>query len=129
MHVPFVWHTGKSKTGKSYLMNSFMNPDADHPLSKPTDWVHGFGFTPTQKIRKAIWIWVQPHPKDSRQSLVVLQTEGLFDVKKGDGNQDMKLFSLAVLLSSCLLYNAKERLDDIITKQLKYLFILLPMLL
>ena len=109
---PFIFiHTGKYRTGKSYLMNRFLDTNA------------GFALGPTvQAFTKGIWIWIRPHPKDPSQTLVLLDTEGLHDAEKGDETHDMKLFSLALLLSSCLVYNATGTLDDIIIRQLQYPF-------
>ena len=41
-------------------------------------------------------------------------------MEKGDETHDMKLFSLALLLSNCLVYNAVGTLDDVIIQQLQY---------
>ena len=93
-------------------MNRFMNTNAGFALGATV-----------QAQTKGIWIWIRPHPKDSNQSLVLLDTEGLQDVDKDDETHDMKLFSLAVLLSSCLIYNVTGKLDNIIVNQLEYPFI------
>ena len=90
-------------------MNRFFNTNA------------GFNLGPTiQSTTKGIWIWARPHPQDAKRTLVLLDTEGLHDVEKGDETHDMKLFSLALLLSNCLVYNAVGTLDDVIIQQLQY---------
>ena len=90
-------------------MNRFMNTGAGFAL----------GHTPQAKT-KGIWIWIRPHPMHSRQSLVLLDTEGLYDPKKHDKTHDLNLVSLAVLLSSCFIYNVTGILDDIIVNELEY---------
>ena len=100
---------GKYRTGKSYIMNRLFNTNAGFNLG-----------TTVQSTTKGIWIWVRPHPLHSNQSLILLDTEGLHDVEKNDETHDMKLFSLALLLSNCLVYNAQGTLDDILIQQLQY---------
>ena len=73
-----------------------------------------------QSETKGIWICARPHPLDPSRPLVLLDTEGLGDVEKGDETHDMKLFTLSLLLSNCLVFNAMGALDDVIIQQLQY---------
>ena len=51
---------------------------------------------------------------------MLLDTEGLYDVKKGDANHDTQLFTLALLLSSLFIFNAMGTLDSTIVNELQY---------
>ncbi|XP_068102718.1 guanylate-binding protein 3-like isoform X2 [Hyperolius riggenbachi] len=64
-------------------------------------------------------MWCVPHPIKLDQTLVLLDTEGLGDVEKGDNKNDIWLFSLAVLLSSALVYNSKGTIDQDALDKLK----------
>ncbi len=46
---------------------------------------------------------------DPSKGLLLLDTEGLNDPKKGSRAHDAQLFTLAVLLSSVLVYNSKGK--------------------
>jgi hypothetical protein len=56
-------------------------------------------------------MWVGDHPDDPGKGLVLLDTEGLNDVRKGDRSHDAKIFTLAILLSSIFVYNSKGAID------------------
>ena len=86
---------GNYRTGKSFLLNRLMKRNDGFPL----------GSTVESKT-KGIWMWVGDHPDDPTKSLVLLDTEGLNDVKKGDRSHDAQIFTLAILLSSILVYNS-----------------------
>ena len=57
---------------------------------------------------------------DPNRALVLLDTEGLDDPKKGSKTHDMNLFTLAVLLSSLLVYNTVGTIDDSSIDRLEY---------
>ncbi|RXN09848.1 guanylate-binding 1-like protein [Labeo rohita] len=93
--VVVVAVVGLYRTGKSYLMNRL--------AGKQT----GFALGSTIESRtKGIWMWCVPHPTKAGTTLVLLDTEGLGDVDKGDPKHDTNIFCLAVLLSSTLVYNS-----------------------
>lgn len=105
--------SGKYRTGKSYLMNRLFNSN------------RGFHVGPTiEAATKGIWVWARQHPKDESKCLILMDIEGLHDPKKGDSSHDMKLFSLAVLLSSCLVYNIVGALDSAFLQEFQYPFLL-----
>ncbi|CAB1347158.1 unnamed protein product, partial [Coregonus sp. 'balchen'] len=73
----------------------------------------GFALGATiQSKTKGIWMWCVPHPEKRDHTLVLLDTEGLGDVEKGDEKNDNWIFSLAVLLSSTLVYNSMGTIDN-----------------
>ncbi|XP_052783276.1 guanylate-binding protein 1-like [Mya arenaria] len=92
---------GLYRTGKSFLMNCL------------ADQNRGFALGDTIESKtKGIWVWCRVHPEQKNTVLVLLDTEGLGDVAKGDPTHDNKLFTLATLLSSTLVYNMKGVFDQ-----------------
>ncbi|XP_067248818.1 guanylate-binding protein 4-like isoform X3 [Chanodichthys erythropterus] len=65
-------------------------------------------------------MWCVDHPTKAGTTLVLLDTEGLGDVDKGDPKHDTKIFSLAVLLSSTLVLNSRGTIDNRAIEELQY---------
>ncbi|MGH0192443.1 UNVERIFIED_CONTAM: hypothetical protein FKN15_013636 [Acipenser sinensis] len=65
-------------------------------------------------------MWCVPHPCKPSHTLVLLDTEGLGDVEKGDQKNDNWIFTLAVLLSSTLVYNSMGTITDNSVQNLQY---------
>ncbi|XP_078422601.1 guanylate-binding protein 1-like [Cetorhinus maximus] len=108
--VVVVSVVGFYRTGKSYLMNR---------LAGKTD---GFSLGSTvQSHTKGIWMWCMPHPKKHNHCLVLLDTEGLGDIEKGDQKNDCWIFSLAVLLSSTFVYNSMGTIDQYAVEKLHFI--------
>nr|XP_055059156.1 guanylate-binding protein 1-like isoform X1 [Misgurnus anguillicaudatus] len=108
--VVVVSVVGLYRTGKSYLMNRLAGQQTGFAL----------GNTVESKT-KGIWMWCVPHPSMPGHTLVLLDTEGLGDVKKGDSQNDGWIFCLAVLLSSTLVYNSRGTIDNVAVEQLHYI--------
>ncbi|XP_072830123.1 guanylate-binding protein 7-like isoform X1 [Vicugna pacos] len=107
--VVVVAIAGPYRTGKSYLMNRLAGQN------------HGFSLGSTVRSEtKGIWMWCVPHPSKESHTLVLLDTEGLGDVEKGDSKSDSWTFALAVLLSSCLVYNSMSNINHQALEQLHY---------
>ncbi|KAK1339818.1 hypothetical protein QTO34_018375 [Cnephaeus nilssonii] len=107
--VVVVAITGLYRTGKSYLMNRLAGQN------------HGFCLGSTVRSEtKGIWMWCVPHPSKPNHTLVLLDTEGLGDVEKGDSRNDSWIFALAVLLSSMLIYNSMSSINHQALEQLHY---------
>uniref|UniRef100_A0A8D1N4W1 Guanylate binding protein 1, interferon-inducible n=1 Tax=Sus scrofa TaxID=9823 RepID=A0A8D1N4W1_PIG len=100
---------GLYRTGKSYLMNKLAGKNKGFSLGSTV-----------QSHTKGIWMWCVPHPKKREHTLVLLDTEGLGDVEKGDNQNDSWLFALAVLLSSTLIYNSVGTISQQAMDQLHY---------
>ncbi|XP_067247285.1 guanylate-binding protein 4-like isoform X2 [Chanodichthys erythropterus] len=107
--VVVVAVVGLYRTGKSYLMNRLAGQQTGFAL----------GSTIESKT-KGIWMWCVDHPTKAGTTLVLLDTEGLGDVDKGDSKHDTKIFSLAVLLSSTLVLNSRGTIDNKAIEELQY---------
>ncbi|XP_073693970.1 guanylate-binding protein 4-like [Garra rufa] len=107
--VVVVAVVGLYRTGKSYLMNRLAGKQTGFAL----------GSTVESKT-KGIWMWCVPHPTKAGTTLVLLDTEGLGDVDKGDPKHDTHIFCLAVLLSSTLVYNSRGTIDNKAVMDLQY---------
>ncbi|RXN34795.1 guanylate-binding 1-like protein [Labeo rohita] len=107
--VVVVSVVGLYRTGKSYLMNRLAGQQSGFAL----------GNTIESKT-KGIWMWCVPHPYKEGHTLVLLDTEGLGDVDKGDSKNDSWIFCLAVLLSSTLVYNSRGTIDNNAVENLHY---------
>ncbi|XP_058050989.1 guanylate-binding protein 1-like [Ahaetulla prasina] len=99
--VVVVSIVGLYRTGKSYLMNKLAGKTTGFPLGSTV-----------QAKTKGIWMWCIPYPDRPNQTLVLLDTEGLGDVEKGNSQNDAWIFALAVLLSSTLVYNSVGTIDQ-----------------
>ncbi|XP_036204358.1 guanylate-binding protein 6-like [Myotis myotis] len=107
--VVVVAITGVYRTGKSYLINRLARKN------------HGFRLGSTVRSEtKGIWMWCIPHPFNPNHTLVLLDTEGLGDVEKGDSKNDSWIFALAVLLSSMFVYNSMNTINHQALEQLHY---------
>ncbi|XP_062843558.1 guanylate-binding protein 1-like [Trichomycterus rosablanca] len=107
--VVVVSIVGLYRTGKSYLMNRLAGKERGFAL----------GSTIESKT-KGIWMWCVPHPANPNHTLVLLDTEGLGDIDKGDSKNDAWIFCLAVLLSSTLVYNSRGTIDNQALENLHY---------
>ncbi|KAL2086071.1 hypothetical protein ACEWY4_017130 [Coilia grayii] len=107
--VVVVAVVGLYRTGKSYLMNRLAGQTSGFAL----------GSTIESKT-KGIWMWCVPHPSKPGHTLVLLDTEGLGDVDKGDSKNDAWIFCLGVLLSSTLVYNSRGTIDNQAVEKLHY---------
>nr|XP_056703675.1 guanylate-binding protein 1-like [Euleptes europaea] len=107
--VVVVAIVGLCRTGKSYLMNKLAGKNKGFPLGSTV-----------QAQTKGIWMWCVPYPGRPDKTLVLLDTEGLGDVNKGDPQNDSWIFALAVLLSSTLVYNSMGIIDQRSMDELYY---------
>ncbi|XP_021238693.1 guanylate-binding protein 2-like [Numida meleagris] len=111
--VVVVAITGLYRSGKSYLLNRLAGRRTGFSLGSNV-----------QGHTKGIWMWCLPHPRQPGHTLVLLDTEGLGDMEKGDTKNDAWIFVLAVLLSSTLIYNSRGTIDQQALENLHYVLTL-----
>nr|XP_048309652.1 uncharacterized protein LOC125412829 [Myodes glareolus] len=107
--VVVVGIVGMYRTGKSYLMNCLAGQNNGFPLGSTV-----------QSQTKGIWMWCVPHPTKANHTFILLDTEGLGDVEKGDPTNDAWIFALAVLLSSTFVYNSMSTINNDALEKLHY---------
>jgi hypothetical protein len=96
---------GMYRTGKSYLLNRVL-------LNRQ----RGFGVGPTiNPCTKGIWLWGTPLCGTSQNgeaiNIIIVDSEGLGGIDE-DNNHDMRIFSLAMLMSSFFVYNSMGQIDE-----------------
>ena len=96
---------GLYRTGKSYLLNRII-------LNQQS----GFGVGPTiNACTKGLWIWKKPISGMTADgnpiNILVIDSEGLGALDE-DSNHDIKIFSMALLLSSFFIYNSVGSIDE-----------------
>uniref|UniRef100_A0A8C0XLJ2 GB1/RHD3-type G domain-containing protein n=1 Tax=Castor canadensis TaxID=51338 RepID=A0A8C0XLJ2_CASCN len=101
---------GLCRTGKSYIMDRLAGQNSGFPLGSTV-----------RSQTKGIWMWCLPHPTKPNHTLVLLDTEGLGDVEKGEAKNDLWIFSLAVLLSSTFVYNSMGTINHQLVTELTQL--------
>lgn len=94
---------GKYRTGKSFLLNRLANA--------PSGAGFGVGNT-VQACTKGLWVYKKWFPtSDPRKDILFVDTEGI-DALDADDTHDVRIFTLALLLSSVFLYNSVGALDE-----------------
>jgi hypothetical protein len=93
---------GKYRTGKSYLMNRLCGATRRDDVFKVGETV--------QACTKGIWMLKRVFAGESCQ-YIVLDTEGI-DALDADSTHDVKIFTLALLLSSLFIYNSVGAIDE-----------------
>ncbi len=96
---------GMYRTGKSYLLNRML-----------LDRSSGFGVGPTiNPCTKGLWVWGKPiigkTVDGSPINVLIVDSEGIGALDE-DSNHDMRIFSLAILLSSYFIYNSQGSIDE-----------------
>ena len=102
--IAIVAVVGLYRTGKSYLVNRIVGHQ------------HGFKVGPTiNACTKGIWMWSEPIPfensRGEKLQLLVLDTEGIGGTD-ASSDYDTRIFSLAVLLCSTLVYNSLGTISE-----------------
>ncbi|XP_065311128.1 uncharacterized protein [Dermacentor albipictus] len=102
--VATIGVVGKFHSGKSFLMNQLMGK------------TKGFGIGPSVRPETmGIWMWGEPLkvqlPSGQQLSLIFLDTEG-FAATNVSENYDAKIFAIATLISSHLIYNSVKIIDQ-----------------
>ncbi|XBH73675.1 hypothetical protein VPH35_100746 [Triticum aestivum] len=96
---------GPYRSGKSFLLNQLLSLSCDK----------GFGVGHMRETKtKGIWIWGTPVEVDvdgSKVSVLYLDTEGFESIGKSNVYDD-RIFALAAVLSSLLVYNLPETIRE-----------------
>jgi hypothetical protein len=92
---------GPYRTGKSFLLNSIISGEERFPVSSTTS-----------SCTKGLWVWGKPLLSVDEQgkitNVLVIDTEGFGCI---DEVYDKRIIILALLLSSCFIYNSKGNID------------------
>ncbi|XP_060561117.1 guanylate-binding protein 1-like [Ruditapes philippinarum] len=107
--VNIITIAGPYRTGKSYLMNRLAGVKRGFPLGNTT-----------AATTKGLWVWCLEHPERKDEVLMLIDTEGIGDVKKGDEGNDNAILCLATLLSGTFAYNCIGVIDHNLLKTLSY---------
>jgi hypothetical protein len=95
---------GKYRTGKSYILNRVL-----------LEQNGGFQVGSTiNACTKGLWVWPKLVPikvGDEIKNSLIIDTEGLGSLEEGE-NTDMKIFLMALLLSSYFIYNSVGSIDE-----------------
>ncbi|KAL6647267.1 hypothetical protein ACP70R_014704 [Stipagrostis hirtigluma subsp. patula] len=96
---------GPYRSGKSFLLNQLLSLSCDK----------GFGVGHMRDTKtKGIWVWGSPAEVDvdgSKVSVLYLDTEGFESVGKSNVYDD-RIFALATVISSVLIYNLPETIRE-----------------
>ncbi|XP_072214280.1 uncharacterized protein [Excalfactoria chinensis] len=106
--VVVVAIVGPLDSGKSFLVKRLAQKCTGSPLGNAV-----------QTQTKGIWMWCLPHPCKPGVTLVLLDTEGLGKDNKGDSRNDAWIYTLALLLSSTLVFNSKETSSHLMLEKLR----------
>ncbi|RLN15455.1 guanylate-binding protein 4-like isoform X1 [Panicum miliaceum] len=103
--IAIVGVIGPYRSGKSFLLNQLLSLSCDK----------GFGVGHMRDTKtKGIWIWGTPVEMDvdgSKVSVLYLDTEGFESIGKSNVYDD-RIFALATVLSSVLIYNLPETVRE-----------------
>lgn len=77
---------------------------------------NGFGVGPTvNPCTKGLWCWGTPikgeTPEGEKLNIIVIDTEGIGALDE-DQTHDTRIFTLAILSSSCFIYNSQGSIDE-----------------
>ena len=112
--LPVLGIVGSFHTGKSFLLNQLVGAPAAAGATR------GFEVGPAVFPQThGIWAWLT-HMPGSTRPLLVLDTEGFFATEAND-LYDSKIFAVATLMSSVLVYNTMKIIDQ---SQIDYLELL-----
>ena len=91
---------GPYRTGKSFLLNRLLGRQDGFEIGSTV-----------QSCTKGLWIWGRPIRVSEDMHAILIDTEGLGSCNR-DQVIDIKIFSLAVLLSSYFIFNCMNAIDE-----------------
>jgi hypothetical protein len=92
---------GPSQSEKTYFSNLIIGEKTAFDNSKPTIGIN---------------MWGQPIAHGENTDLLVLDTEGLYKPSNNNTSYDKQTFTLSCLLSSIMVYNTEESINECINK-------------
>ncbi len=98
--VAIISVAGQYRTGKSFLLNRL--------LGRQNGFELGSTINP---CTKGLWIWNRPVNVTEDVQAVFIDTEGLASFSR-NVHIDMKIFAMALLMSSYFIYNSMNALDE-----------------
>ncbi|VVU94869.1 Guanylate-binding protein, N-terminal domain [seawater metagenome] len=135
MPVSIISIIGAFRTGKSFILNillKFLESYSSNIISTTNSNniidklqtvpgnknCFGSGFVWCNGIESqtmGIWIWNRPiiynHPKDGKIAIVLMDTQGLFDLNTNQ-KKTITLFGMSALISSHVIYNVDKRIQE-----------------
>ncbi|WMV36215.1 hypothetical protein MTR67_029600 [Solanum verrucosum] len=106
---------GPYRSGKSFLLNQLLSLSCNEAIDFWSSALTGFGVGHMRDTKtKGIWVWGTPIELDIngvKTSVFYLDTEGFESVGKSNVYDD-RIFSLATVLSSVLIYNLPEMIRE-----------------
>eukprot|EP01138_Halocafeteria_seosinensis_P006162 gb/GECG01006301.1/.p1 GENE.gb/GECG01006301.1/~~gb/GECG01006301.1/.p1 ORF type:complete len:198 (+),score=25.44 gb/GECG01006301.1/:1-594(+) len=105
--VAVVAVTGKYRTGKSFLLNRLLQQTMDAGTFQVGSTI--------EACTKGIWIWGEPQTittdEGTQMKVIFMDTEGLGSMDTSQ-EHDARVFALATLLCSHLIYNSVGAIDE-----------------
>lgn len=92
---------GKYRTGKSFLLNRLASAGSNVGFSVGDS---------VQACTKGLWVYKKAFEMDGKQ-LIFVDTEGI-DALDANDTHDVRIFTLALLLSSTFIYNSMGPIDE-----------------
>jgi hypothetical protein len=95
---------GPYRTGKSFLLNRLLGKQGPDSI--------GFEIGSTvQSCTRGLWVWGRPIKVSEDLHAILIDTEGLGSCDR-DQQIDVKIFTLAMLLSSYFMFNCMNAIDE-----------------
>lgn len=107
MDVSILVVVGGYRTGKSLLMNKCL-------LHRQGGSKFAVGAT-VNSCTKGIWVYpkvIEVESGNRRRKVVIMDSEGLGSLDAVSASHDSRVFALALLLSSCVVYNSMGPIDE-----------------
>lgn len=135
MPISIISIVGAFRTGKSFILNfilRFLSDNSNKKLDNidVNEWINNVSIIPGNKKNKkngfkwcngtesqtmGIWIWEKPiifnHPTKGNIAIILLDTQGLFDLNTNQ-KKTIMLFGISALISSHIIFNVDKRIQE-----------------
>jgi len=98
--IAIITVAGHYRTGKSYLLNRLLGRQGGFELGSTIN-----------PCTKGLWVWNKPIPITEDLQAIFIDTEGLGSFNR-NAHVDMKIFAIALLMSSYFIFNTMNALDE-----------------